>query len=78
MQRLSYDMCSCHQCSLYILSSIVHTANIEIRQCVKVKNNRKSLTVSPKSGRGRIQEVPTLTGKNGVLDWRLFMGGGYL
>ena len=60
MQCLSYDMCSCHQCSLYILSSIVHTANIGIRQCVKVKNNRKSSTVRPKSGRGRIQEVPTL------------------
>ena len=34
MQFLSYAMCICKY-MLYILSSIVHTANVEIRECVK-------------------------------------------
>ena len=40
----------CHLSSLYILSTTVHTVNIEIRECVKwsltkeVKKNRKSLS----------------------------------
>ena len=77
MQCLSYDMCS-STLSLkvfliydYILSNIVHTAKMEIRDCVnwwlkKVKNNRKSLTVRPKrwspspTGSGRLLEVPTV------------------
>ena len=61
----------CHESSSYILSSIVHTANMVIRECVsgclqEVRNNGKSLTVGPKkwsrslTGGGRLLEAPTV------------------
>ena len=60
-----------HESSSYILSSIVHTANIVIRECVsgclqEVRNNGKSLAVGPKkwsrslTGGGRLLEAPTV------------------
>ena len=59
----------------------MHTANIEIRECVKwsLKNNRKSLTFRPKkwswslTGGGRLLGVSTVRlrlGKFGFLDRR--------
>ena len=71
----------------------MHTANIEIRECVKLsltrsfKNNGKSLTVRPKkrsrslTGDGRLLEVPTVRlrlVKIGVLDWWSLIRGGSL
>ena len=56
-------LCCCKS-SLYIhLSSIVHTANREIRQCVKwllterLKTMEKIKLSAPKSGRGCLQKV---------------------
>ena len=74
MQCLSNNMCSCMvslKISLFILSSIVHTETVEIRECVKWSltrgwNNGKSLTIGPKkwsqslTGGGHLLEVLTV------------------
>ena len=73
IQCLSYDVCSSmlSRSFLYILSSIMHTAKIEISEGIKwsltiVKNNGKWLTIKPKkwsqslTGGGHLLEVPTV------------------
>ena len=59
----------CYLSSSHILSSTLHRANIEIRECVK----KWSLSRDPKSGRGRLQVVVYQRFQLQGFDWEIFL-----